>query len=62
MDERGNRTFGAADGELDGATARRLIADGLNGHKPKPVVGPLDAVVIVAFVAVAALLVWWATC
>lgn len=56
------RVFGENDGELDGVSARKIIADGLNGHKPKPVIGPLDAVVIVSFVALASLFVWWATC
>lgn len=59
IDERGNRTFGAGDGELDGASARRLIAAGLNGHKARPVVDLRDAAAICFLLAFAVAVVWW---
>jgi len=63
MDERNDgRVFGTGEGELDAASARRLVAAGLRGHKPRPVVGMGDAAVLCFGLALLVALAWWATC
>ncbi len=62
MDERGGRVFGVGDGELDAASARRLVAAGLRGHRARPVAGMGDAVVVLLGLAAIVAMAWWATC
>ena len=62
MDERGNRVFGLGDGELDAASARRIVAAGLRGHRARPAAGVGDAAVVFLGLAAFVAFVWWATC